>query len=123
MRHTDEYADLISMGFSLAFFPTEQDMEEISILNDVLKAAGFSMEVRQSDGYPPILLIACAVDKAERALTRNAGRKKVAVSNSPTVGEVRKMMWLIGADDTAEHFGISRSTLFRRLKQDDDAVF
>lgn len=123
MRHTDEYVDLISIGFSLALSPTEQDMAEISILNDALEAAGFSMEVRQSDGFPPTLLIACAVNKAERALTRNAGRKKVAVSNNPTVGEVRKMMWLIGADDTAAHFGVSRSTLFRRLKQDDDAVF
>ena len=123
MRHTDEYADLISIGFSLDSPPTEQDMEEMSVLNDVLEAAGFSMEVRQSDGFPPTLLIACAVNKAERALTRNAGRKKVVVSNNPTVGEVRKMMWLIGADETAAHFGVSRSTLFRRLKQDDDAPF
>lgn len=122
MRHTDEYADLISIGFSLVLSPTEQDMAEISVLNDALEAAGFSMEVRQSDGFPPMLLIACAVDKAERALNRGAGRKRKPAFDA-SVREVRAMMRLLGADETAAHFGVSRSTLFRRLKQDEDALF
>ena len=122
MRHTDEYADLITIGFSLDFPPTDQDMAEMSVLNDVLAAAGFSMEVKQSDGFST-LLISCAVNKAERVLTRNAGRKKVSVPDSLTVREVREMMSLKGADDTAAYFGVSRSTLFRRLKEDDDTVF
>lgn len=122
MRHTDEYADLISIGFPLDSPPTEQDMEEISILNDVLEAVGFSMEVRQSDGFPPTLLIACAVNKAERALNRGAGRKRKPVFDA-SVREVRDLVRMFGADEIADRLGISRSTLFRRLKQDDDEAF
>ena len=120
MRHTDEYTDLLTVGFTLKFEPTEQDREELRVLNSVLEKVGLKITI--VDEVPPILAIQCHLDEAERVLTRGAGRKRKPVFDV-SVREVRDLMQLLGADETAEHFGISRSTLFRRLKQDDDAVF
>ena len=120
MRHTDEFMDLITVGFTLKLEPTEQDREELRVLNSVLEKAGLKITI--VDEVPPILAIQCRVDEAERILTRGAGRKRKPVFDA-SVREVRDLMQVLGADETAERLGISRSTLFRRLKQDDDAVF
>lgn len=120
MRYTDEYTDLLTVGFTLKFEPTEQDREELRVLNSVLEKVG--LEITIVDEVPRILAIQCRLDEAERVLTRGAGRKRKPVFEA-SVREVRDLVRMFGADEAAERLGISRSTLFRRLKQDDDAVF
>ena len=117
--------------FPLSLEPSDKDKELISKLNSILERMGGSIKYEEyrrtsSDNLHRYLVVGYTETGAKTFTGRNAGRNKKMTTGSKlySVGEVRQMLQERNADEVAAELGISRSTLFRRLKgQDDDRIF
>lgn len=105
--------------------------DEWSVIDDInaaIKSCGCSISVREigKDRLKHLCLV-INYEKAKNKNSRGAGRRKKLVTQEHwliTCGEVREMVKVNGADVTAQELGISRATLFRRLKdRADDRLF
>ena len=101
--------------------------EVISELNTLLtkmKCGNIRVEQREDpsgNSYYPALIINFNKEAAEGYNRRRAGRsKKRCDGGLYFVSEIKAMLETKTADEVAKDLGISRSTLFRRLKDRDD---
>lgn len=102
--------------FSLAVEPTEKDKKNLAELNELLAKSDISIDILKNE-YGTHLIINCDTDEVKKKLSRNAGRRKKSHS-AILVSEIEERMAKgESADDIASELGISRSTLFRRLKE------
>lgn len=121
-----------SAVFLLNHKPDEEAAELISELNDLLVKMGCGkIEVEEhvdthDNTYYPVLYIRFNAMAAAGYNRRDAGRRRKPLSGerlSYKVGEVKKMLEEKTADEVARDLGISRSTLFRRLKDRADDYY
>ncbi len=89
--------------------------EDILLFNEQLKAFGITIDLQKHEASidPPLFL---------RMKNRNAGRPYSILKENGylahiTKGEVKERMKNENADQIASSLGISRRTLFRRLKE------
>ena len=89
---------------------------EFDFLKETLKNIG--IDVTEKDNMIHFSWDYFEVCKKQK---RNAGVRKKALANvkgsSTTLSEVEALIAKLGTDETAKKLGISRATLFRRLKQ------
>lgn len=112
--------------FGLTVEPSKTDLLMLSQLNLMLEKMGSKIEATElllPDGIHHQLIISFDAEAAKEYQSRGAGRKQKQVEQELTVGEVRLMLQKRTAEDVARELGVSRSTLFRRLKQDDEFFF
>ena len=100
---------------ALAIKPQESDNEGLQTLNDLLGDLGVHFVVKEWDGAT-LLTIDYDPDVLNRKLKRNAGAKRKYISRSVPVAEIRSRMETETAEQIAKSLGISRPTLFRKLK-------
>lgn len=104
--------------------PTEDELAFIESMHDIVKKCGCAIKVYDSSSMkslPKDERLLCLGINTERVRnSRNAGRKKIYPMGIVKVGDVKKMMETKSASEVAAELGISRATLFRRLKGKDD---
>ena len=97
------------------------DFSEIEMLNDVISKAGVTVEIKR---YSSGVGINFKYDTEKVKNQRGAGRPKYKYQYTVTVDEVRQRL---NAGETAEQIakdlGISRATLFRKLKYAEEKGF
>ena len=108
--------------FNLAAAPDQVSLATFEEFKEIIRSTGCSMNIfKNRDGTQTLMLtINCETAKN----SRNAGRRKKLVPKEYwriTCGDVRKMMEEKGSEATAAELNISRATLFRRLKDKNDA--
>ncbi|MBR5583730.1 MAG: hypothetical protein IKW21_04310 [Lachnospiraceae bacterium] len=90
--------------------------EDLQELKEILNRAGVQFVCTQGEDKHVIMFFRWSKYMVDRKQTRNAGARKVYPNKDITVLEVRERMKTESADDIAKSLGISRATLFRRLK-------
>ena len=115
--------------FVLNRMPEGEDAMVVSELNALLtKMRCGSIEVKENvdpsgNGYYPVMIIRLNAEAADGYNRRDAGRKVkflVGEKGLYKVGEIRARLETQTANEVAGELGISRSTLFRRLRDRDD---
>lgn len=104
--------------FNLAEIPDELTLCTLNEINDAIRSVGCS--AKYSAEHRVIYL---TIDYATVRNSRNAGRRKKRPAGDHrliTCGEVRAMLKEGTANDVARELGVSRATLFRRLKDRED---
>ena len=104
--------------FLLSARPTEEQLNDVAELNLILKQLGVELSIGKlqgcsssSDRYS--LTIKCDTDLINQKRKRGAGRKQKPVS----VAEIEeRLQHGESVTDVANDLGISRATLYRRLK-------
>lgn len=121
------YKDFESAAFVLTGCPDESKKKIISQLNEILQPTGSSiaLDSLENDDNTTSYYLCIRVSPTAAAdySRRGAGRKPKQTKELIPVKEVRKMLEQRSADSVAAQLGISRSTLFRRLKELDDDDF
>lgn len=114
-------------AFILNHTPEGENAEVISELNATLLKMGCGhIEIKEHvdpshNAYYPVMVINFNSKAAEGYNRRGAGRNKKRCDGGLFyVSEIKKMLETKTADEVAKDLGISRSTLFRRLKDKDD---
>ena len=108
-----------SLLLMLGSNPTEQDLEQISKINEVLSKIHMSLKIKNStyeEKQLHHLVIEYDMNDVRKAITRNAGRIRKGTAFCVTPMEIRERMKTESAEEIAQSLGISRSTLFRKLK-------
>lgn len=102
--------------FFLAMKPDEIYAEKIDVLNELVGGLGIGFEV--VDRGEGDFRLKVLYDEAEvrKKIKRNAGAKRKYISRSVPVAEIRSRMETETAEQIAKSLGISRPTLFRKLK-------
>lgn len=116
--------------FVLNHMPEGEDAMVVSELNALLTKMGCgSVEVKENvdpsdNGYYPLMTIRLNAEAAAGYNRRDAGRKEKFISDKNgrlyKVGKIKEMLETRAANEVAGELGISRSTLFRRLRDRDD---
>ena len=102
---------------------TKDQTDAIKEMNSILSRVGCEIRLEAAkEGTPPILLLNYDKEKAEKVITRGAGRKLNCSIDiwSMTVGELRERIKQSNHSKVASELGINRSTLYRKLKKDDN---
>lgn len=95
----------------------ENEIEAVKVLNDLLAdRTGITFEIVAGN----TLRITYDEEVTNRKLGIRLGRKKAETDKLVTVGEVRRMMQEMVAEHVAAELGISRATLYRKLKEHAD---
>ena len=105
----------------LAAAPDQDSLAILEEFREIVRSAGCSMHIMDSKDGRQTLCLTINCETAKNS--RNAGRRKKLVTRDHwriTCGEVRKMIDEKGSEAAAEELGVSRATLFRRLKDKDD---
>lgn len=94
-----------------------ENLENINELAELLDGIGIKIKIKEFEDSSKGIKINYDIDEIERKLKRNAGRKHIDCLVNMTVEEVRERMNKgESAKMIASELGISRSTLFRKLK-------
>lgn len=112
--------------FSLQAEPSNQELKIVEELNLILSKMGCEIKTSKLHDEKRVyhsLIINFDSEAAQEYLSRNAGRPRKQTNPDLTVRDVRQMLQERTAEDVAKELGISRSTLFRRLKKDDEFFF
>lgn len=129
MRKTDRkiWYNAETSVFPLSGNPEASRRENVSKLNKILEPLGCEIGIDIFDAHAGedkyYLYIKVCPEAAADYYRRRAGRKQKMTTKLFTVKEVREMMEQRSADDVAAELGVSRSTLFRRLKDRDDEYY
>ncbi len=109
-------------SFSITIY--DAGTEEYHNAEEMLEKVGVRMEAIYPDDPEHPAYLKLTIDPAayQKAMRRNAGRKQKAVMingefREISVAEVRQMIHEKGADETAAYLGISRRTMYNRLKE------
>lgn len=102
----------------------KEELRKLAVLLQLLKVnVDFKTKSKKYESmsgqvvYVDYLIVTYDDVEIYKKLHRSNGRKKISLTRiALTVDEVRKMIDRDTADVVAENLGISRSTLFRRLK-------
>ena len=103
--------------------------QDLADLNDMFESIGLHFE-RDEKQYSGNIIIEADDEVYAKAVRRNAGRPYAILKENGylahvTKGEIRKRMETDTASEIAKQLGISRRTLFRRMKEaesDDDEL-
>lgn len=101
----------------------ENTLLKVSELNSLLEDLGVSIIVRNTTHNNTdysYIAFKCDTEKLDNFRSRGAGRKKAQTNDIYFADQVREMMKTKTADEVAKSMGISRATLFRRLKHADE---
>lgn len=93
----------------------ELDIEKINELNELLGSLGIHFDLRESIGCS-IFGITYDREQIISKLNRGAGAKPIYMDHSVLVDEIKRRTENESTEDIAKSLGISRSTLFRKLK-------
>lgn len=119
-----KFYDSFSTMFSLAGKPGEEQLEMVAELNAILEPMGSSISIEENEFQGEIwyaLYVKLNPDAVAKHKSRGAGRHRQLVRKDGrvvTIGQVKEMLKTGTAESVAKELGISRSTLFRRLKED-----
>lgn len=99
-------------------FPiTDNDIENIKKITTLNEMLSGIVEFELKDmNKTSLLTIRIDSEKVKNKLNRNAGRKRRCTEKTYTLEEVKKMLKNLTAKEVAENLGLSRATLYRRLK-------
>lgn len=89
----------------------KENQENFEQLQQLLAPFGIIVNLRDN-----ILTIGSRQEEILRKTTRNAGRKKLELDESWDISEIEKKIAATNAETVAKELGISRATLFRRLR-------
>ena len=127
MLKNNKWYNYESSALTLLGTPSDENRKIVSELNEILEPMGCGIDIGELDGDPDkklyYLHIKISTEAAADHSRRGAGRKRNMTKKLITVKEVRKMLEQRSADSVAEELGVSRSTLFRRLKDRDDEYY
>lgn len=104
-------------------YQNEETLTRVSELNSIFEDLGIFINVCNRKYYDrefSFIEIKCDTNKIDNFRSRGAGRKKAKTNNIYFADQVREMMKTKTADEVAKSMGISRTTLFRRLKHADE---
>lgn len=111
-------------------FIRNENKKAIEDMNSILKKVGFKISFYESPNSDYDFAYFSKTEDFEKIHTRNAGRKRIDHTCFITFGELKKKLKSSKADQVAKECGVSRSTLFRRIKEaeeknlaDDDFIF
>lgn len=90
---------------------SDADREVVAKLNEILEKMGNKIDIDS----PQIIKISYNADTTQEFLSRRAGRKPKSVCH--TIAEVREMLAHESSAVVAHRLGISKATLYRRLKR------
>lgn len=93
-------------------YDKEKNEETVSLLNEALNKIGIYVEMTEND-----YLLLKKSDAHLFKMTRCAGRRKRYLSKSIPLDEIEERIKNSSAQAVADELGISRSTLFRRIKE------
>ena len=103
---------------------------EVGKLKKLLDPYGIELEIdeRNNGGLNwKTVHITYSPEEMQEKRSRGAGRKKIRMEEGYTVGQIRTMKASMKGEELAAALGISRKTLYRRLKEiegmPDDAMF
>ena len=113
------------VSLQLKYHPTPEEISDLEDISEILKDYGLNIRVKDFDSGSSFLFVTLDTLRLDRKTRRGAGRKPSSIYSQRTltqvtVREVKEMLKTRTQDDVAEEFNISRSTLIRRLRQDDD---
>ena len=103
--------------FSLFCEPIES--REFDVLKELLSSAGVTFEVEKREEGSPIpyeLRIEYDESQLRRSMTRCAGANRKFTNRVVSRKEIEERLKTETAEEIAESLGVSRSTLFRKLK-------
>lgn len=106
----------------LTHTPDEANNERLEELNQLLNSLGVKFETKESDNFP-LLAITYDPEKIRKKLSRGAGAKPKFMDRTVLVDDIKHRMENETADEIAKSLGVSRSTLFRKLKHAEEAGF
>lgn len=92
------------------------NIDTIDELKEVLESIGIEISINDKHQGMEFLSV-ILTDEFEQKRTRNAGRKNKSIKGWVTVEDIEKMIAEKTAEVVAKEFGISRATLFRKLKK------
>ena len=93
------------------------DVDAVSVLNATLGEYGLHVDVRDDDGKTKRVEINFDTRQFRKKTSRGAGAKQKYVGKAVPVVELRGRIDAEGAQAVADEIGVSRSTLFRRIKE------
>jgi len=103
-----------------------ESLDNINELAELLDQIGIKITIKEHDTSRKSIKFNYDINEVEKKLKRNAGRKRAYCLLDITVEEVRERMQKgESAEMIASELGISRSTLFRKLKyaEEHDTMF
>lgn len=89
----------------------DENKKNVEQLKELLTP--FGIKVHLKDNF---LTIGSTEEEIIRKTTRYAGRKKLELAKTWDLSEIEKWIAATSAEDVAKKLGISRTTLFRKLK-------
>lgn len=127
LNNNNKWYNYESSALPLLGAPSDKNREIVSELNKILEPMGCRISIEEFDRDPDkityYLYIKVSTEAAADYSRRGAGRKRKMMKKLITVKEVREMLEQRSADSVAAELGVSRSTLFRRLKDRDDECY
>ena len=113
---TKEEKEMRTVFFNLDKQFRELNQQSIDELKEVLESIGIEISINDKHQGMEFLSV-ILTDEFEQKRTRNAGRKNKSIKGWVTVEDIEKMIAEKTAEVVAKEFGISRATLFRKLKK------
>lgn len=113
---TKEEKEMRTVFFNLDKQFRELNQQSIDELKEVLESIGIELSINDKHQGMEFLSV-ILTDEFEQKRTRNAGRKNKSIKGWVTVEDIEKMIAEKTAEVVAKEFGISRATLFRKLKK------
>lgn len=95
----------------------EDDLKVLEKVNSVISKYGIEICIQNGNQDIDFLRISYDGDKVKETFSRSAGRHRKYLDNYVSVEEIRERMKTESAEEVATSLGISRSTLFRKLKR------
>lgn len=90
---------------------TAENKESFNQLEELLAPFGIRVNLRSN-----VLTIGSTEEEIVRKTTRYAGRKKLELAKAWDLKEIEKWIAATSAAEVAEKLGVSRTTLFRKIK-------
>lgn len=95
------------------------NQQAIDEIKELLESIGINISINDEydEDQKTEFLSVVLTDEFEQKKTRNAGRKSKSIKGMITIEDIEKMITEKTADVVARKLGISRATLFRKLKK------
>lgn len=94
-----------------------EEIKRLEILNDILKNVGADVSFEKEQSGENFLKIRYDKETIRKIKSRKAGAKSIKLKRKISIKEVEKWIDVTTAKEVAEELGVSRSTLFRRIKE------